>query len=183
MFFGPGAPEPVDLERHHVNFDQNPYMSPELEGVRLRAWKAIEESTDDDERQQAQSDYDHIWLGHTRTINKAAVFAGKCIQKDFPDDLWKRAKAVRQGLDYGFVVSPSVLTRSFILDAPEYSGVQGECLFVQYEAYKHGVEISDYGNFLADVPDSDKWPIYADSARQEITSHIVQHFAYNVVSG
>jgi phage terminase large subunit len=43
---------------------------------------------------------------------------------------------------------------------------------VDYEAYRVGCEIMDTPSLFFSVPESEKWPIVADSARPETISHM-----------
>lgn len=70
---------------------------------------------------------------------------------------------MRQGADWGFSVDPSVLIQCYI---------EGRKLYVTYEAYQVGCEIVDTPSLFMTVPDAEKWPIVADSARPETISHM-----------
>lgn len=161
FFFG--KTPPANCIRHHVNFDQNPYFSAELEAERQHALRLIEDADNDDERKQAQSDYDHVWLGFKKTISNEIIFAGKYVVQDFPVDLWKSAQRLLFGADYGFSQDPSTLIRCFIID---------DILYIEYEAWGIGVELTEMAEFWRSVPESENWPIKADSARPETTSHM-----------
>ena len=69
----------------------------------------------------------------------------------------------RLGADWGFSVDPSVLVRCYI---------EGRTLFVDYEAYMVGCEIVNLPTLFMSVPEAEKWPIVADSARPETISHM-----------
>lgn len=155
---------------HRINYDQNPYFPNVLEKLRVVAFNKIVEAANDDERAQAQSDYDHIWLGKTRRINNELVLSGKYVVMDFPDDLWKKAERLHFGADWGFAQDPTVLLRMFILD---------NTLYVEYEQSGVGIEFEGNTNAEGDgelvqlfdaVPGSRHWPIYADGARPETIS-------------
>lgn len=70
---------------------------------------------------------------------------------------------IRQGADWGFATDPSVLVRCYI---------EGRTLYIDHEAYQVGCEIVDTPSLFMTVPDSEKWPITADSARPETISHM-----------
>jgi phage terminase large subunit len=53
--------------------------------------------------------------------------------------------------------------------------VIGRTIYVDYEAYAVGCEIMDTPDLFFTVPDSEKWPIIADSARPETISHMRAH--------
>jgi phage terminase large subunit len=46
---------------------------------------------------------------------------------------------------------------------------------VDYEAYRVGCEITDTPDLFMSVPEAEKWPIVADSARPETISHMQRH--------
>lgn len=148
---------------HHVNFDSNPHFTQELEEERQLALRAISEADNDAEREQAQSDYDHIWLGMTKKISNEVILAGKVVVEGFPDDLYTKADRLLYGSDWGFAQDPATLIRSFILE---------ECLYVEYEAYGTGVELWELADFFDSVPGSRLWPIKADSSRPETISSV-----------
>ena len=70
---------------------------------------------------------------------------------------------IRQGADWGFSIDPTVLVQCYI---------EGRKLYVCYEAYRVGCEIADTPALFLSLPDSEKWPIVADSARPETISHL-----------
>jgi phage terminase large subunit len=72
----------------------------------------------------------------------------------------------RFGADWGFAVDPTVLVRCHIV---------GRRLYVDYEAYRVGCEITDTPDLFMSVPEAEKWPIVADSARPETISHMQRH--------
>ncbi len=55
-----------------------------------------------------------------------------------------------------------------------------KCLYIDYEAYGVGVEITELAGLYASVPDSDKWPIKADAARPETISHLRKRDGFNI---
>jgi phage terminase large subunit len=157
---------------HHVNYDQNPFFSQELEEARMRDYNRILKATNDDERKQAQSDYDHTWLGLAKTLNNEVIFAGKYVVEAFDDQLYKKANRLLFGLDFGFSQDPTACNRMFILD---------DCLYIEYEA--HGTNLDFAGNMSADgrgeleqaldtIPGIREWPIKADGARPETISFL-----------
>mgnify|MGYP003328318884 FL=1 len=72
----------------------------------------------------------------------------------------------RFGADWGFAKDPTVLIRCHIV---------GRKLYVDYEAYMVGCEIMNTPSLFLTVPESDKWPIIADSSRPETISHLRQN--------
>lgn len=103
--------------------------------------------------------YAHIWLGKYQQNSEARVFRNWKIE-DFEQD---PQAVIRQGADWGFSVDPSVLVQCYIV---------GRKLYVPYEAYEVGCEITDTPALFMTLPESERWPIVADSARPETISHM-----------
>lgn len=131
----------------NVNYSDNPWFP----GV-------LREEMEYDRRR----DYDkylHVWGGQYQTFGEAPVFRNWSIEEfDAPPDA-----VFRLGADWGFAIDPTVLIRCFII---------GRKLFVDYEAYKIGCEITDTPALFDAVPDARRWPITADSARPETISYM-----------
>ena len=106
--------------------------------------------------------YAHIWLGDYQKNSEARVFKNWKIEEF---DMNPEA-LLRQGADWGFSVDPTVLVQCWI---------EGRKLYVPYEAYKVGCEIIDTPSLFLAVPDSEKWPVIADSARPETISYMQKH--------
>ncbi len=70
------------------------------------------------------------------------------------------------GADWGFAVDPTVLVQCYIV---------GRKLYVPHEAYRVNCDIVDTPELFMSVPDTEKWPIVADSARPETISHMQKH--------
>lgn len=123
----------------------------------------------------------HVWGGKTRVISKALVLHGKTAVEPFePADDWD---GPYQGVDWGFADSPTVLIRCWIRDDPdppeekdaeeEVTGPRRRTLYIEYEAYGVGVEITDTRALFDTIPDAQKHATRADSARPETISHMV----------
>ena len=69
----------------------------------------------------------------------------------------------RFGADWGFAIDPTVLIRCHII---------GRKLYIDYEAHMVGCEITDTPTLFHTIPESEKWPIVADSARPETISYM-----------
>jgi len=144
---------------HKINFDSNPHFPEELR----------QEMEDDKARDYHL--YEHIWLGMPLKINNAQVYHGKWRVEEFPNDLWQRAERLFFGADFGFSQDPATLIRFFVYERK---------LYIEYEAYATGVELSEYDEFYKSVPGSKDWPIKADGARPETISHIRNTWGYNI---
>ncbi len=140
-------PDSIVIE---VNFEQNPWF-PEV----LRKEMEYDRKRDTDK-------YAHVWKGKYKKYSKARVFNNWRIEEfETPPDA-----IFRLGADWGFSTDPTVLVRCFII---------GRELFVDYEAYEIGCEIPDTPDLFLTVPNAEKWPITADSARPETISYMRKH--------
>lgn len=138
---------PPDSIVREVNYTDNPWF-PDV----LRKEMEYDRSRDPDK-------YAHVWLGQYLRNSEARVFRNWKIEEfDTPKDA-----VLRFGADWGFAVDPSVLIRCFIV---------GRKLYIDYEAYMVGCEIMDTPALFFTVPEAEKWPITADSARPETISHM-----------
>jgi len=106
--------------------------------------------------------YAHVWQGQYQRNSEARVFRNWIVE-DFEA---KAGQIFRFGADWGFATDPSVLVRSWI---------DGNRLYVDYEAYGVGIEIVNLPTLFMSVPEAEKWPIVADSARPETISHMRNH--------
>jgi phage terminase large subunit len=137
-------PGAVVVEANYMN---NPWLPDELR-----------EEMEYDKRRDPDK-YAHVWLGHYQQNSEARVF------KNWRIEEFERPEGTihRLGADWGFSVDPSVLIRC---------DIQGNNLYVDYEAYQVGCEIVNLPELFMGVPDAEKWPITADSARPETISHM-----------
>ena len=152
------ATDPVDVLLRHenpprgtiivqANYRDNPYL-PQT----LRDELEYDQKRDPDK-------FAHIWLGEYQRNSEARVFRNWTIEEFDVDP----TAVIRQGADWGFSVDPSVLVQCYIV---------GRKLYVPYEAYRVGCEITDTPALFMTVPESERWPIVADSARPETISHM-----------
>lgn len=142
-----GEKPPEDAIVRRVNFSDNPWFPNEL-----RKEMEFDKRTDPDK-------YAWVWLGEYLALSVARVFHNWTI-----DDFETPPEAIlRFGADWGFSTDPTVLVRCFII---------GRKLFVDHEAYQVGCEIVETPDLFMTVPESERWPITADSARPETISHL-----------
>jgi phage terminase large subunit len=106
--------------------------------------------------------YAHVWLGKYQQNTEARVFKHWSIE-DFTAPVGTHFNF---GADWGFSIDPSVLLRCYTI---------GNKLFVDYEAYSVGCEITNMPDLFMTIPDADRWFIVADSARPETISHMQKH--------
>lgn len=145
---------------HKVNFDVNPFFES----------SPLYQDMLDDKANNFHM-FEHVWLGMPLVIDDSIILSGKYRVEAFPDDLWKKAERLHFGADFGYAQDPSTLIRSFLLE---------DRLYVEYEAYRTGVELDDYGDFYAEVPGAKDWPIRADCSLPATISHIRRKFGYNI---
>lgn len=132
------------------NWSDNPWF-PEV----LRAEMEYDRARDPDK-------YAHIWLGEYERNSESRVFRNWTIE-----EFERPAGTVfRLGADWGFAVDPSVLVRC---------SIDGNRLYADWEAYAIGCEIVNLPELFMGVPDAERWPITADSARPETISHMRKH--------
>jgi len=145
-----GDTPPKDASVIRVNYTDNPWF-PDV----LRDEMEYDRKRDIDK-------YQHVWMGGYLARSNARVFNNWRI-----DEFEAPADAVhRLGADWGFAVDPTTLVRCHIV---------GRTLYIDYEAYMVGCEIVNTPDLFMTVPESEKWPIVADSARPETISYMRSH--------
>ena len=133
-----------------VNHDKNPWFP-----------NVLKEEMEYDKKQD-RGKYLHVWEGEYLTRSNANVFQNWYVENfDTPNDAF-----FRFGCDWGFSVDPTVLVRCYVI---------GRKLYFDQEAWKVGCEIDDTPALFATVPESEKWPIIADSASPERISYMRKH--------
>ena len=133
-----------------INYKDNPWLPQELK-----------DEIEYDQKRDPDK-FAHIWLGQYQRNSEARVFKNWIIEEfDAPI-----GTSFRMGADWGYANDPSVLVRCF---------VEGNKLYVDYEAYMIGCEIDKLPDLFDRVPDSRKWFITADSARPETISYMQKH--------
>lgn len=142
-----GATPPTDSIVVQANWRDNPHF-PDV----LLAEMEYDRKRDPDK-------YAHVWEGAYLQRSDSKVFKNWSIEEfDAPPDAVHRF-----GADWGFASDPTTLVRCHII---------GRKLYIDYEAYQVGCEIVDTPALFMSVPESEKWPMVADSARPETISHM-----------
>lgn len=141
-----GSPPPRSVVVQ-ANYRDNPWLPDELR----------EELEYDLKRDPDK--FAHIWLGEYQRNSEARIFKNWTVE-EFEVD---QTAVIRQGADWGFSVDPTVLVQCYIV---------GRKLYIPYEAYRVGCEIVDTPALFMSLPDAEKWPMVADSARPETISHM-----------
>lgn len=144
-----------------INYYDNPYFPDILEEERLEDLKNRPET------------YDHVWLGKFLTLTDAQILNGKYTIQDFePDHEWD---GPYQGGDFGFSKDPAAAVRCWIGHDP-YGDLGDNCLWVEYEAGKIGLELDQYADHTtSEIPDFEKHITRWDSAQPGMISHIRTH--------
>lgn len=106
--------------------------------------------------------FTHVWLGGYQRNSEARVFKNWKVAEFDIDPTW----TLRQGADWGFSVDPSVLVQCAIV---------GRTLYIAHEAYRVGCEIDFLPDLFGTIPEAERWPTIADSARPETISHMQRH--------
>ena len=145
-----GGKPPPDATVVEVNYQDNPWF-PDV----LKAEMEYDRGRDYEK-------YEHVWLGKYLQNSDTRVFKNWTVE-DFetPADA-----TLRFGADWGFASDPTVLIRCFI---------EGRTLYVDHEAYMVGCEIVNTPELFFQIPESERWPIVADSARPETISYMRSH--------
>jgi len=142
-----GPMQPTDSVVVQANWRDNPHFP----GVLLDEMEY--------DRRRDPDKYAHVWEGAYLQRSDSKVFKNWSIQEfEAPADAVHRL-----GADWGFATDPSVLVRCHII---------GRKLYIDYEAYQVGCEIVDTPALFMSVPEAEKWPMVADSARPETISHM-----------
>jgi phage terminase large subunit len=142
-----GPEPPGDAIVIKVNYSENPWFPDVLKDEMFYDLKR-----DPDK-------YQHVWQGEYLRNSNARVFRNWRV-----DDFQAPPEAIhRLGADWGFAIDPTVLVRCHII---------GRTLYIDYEAYMVGCEIVNTPELFMQVPEAERWPIVADSARPETISHM-----------
>lgn len=112
--------------------------------------------------------YLHIWEGQVKRYSDALIFKNKIFVEEFETP---EGVQLHFGADWGFSNDPTVLGRMWIKD---------NCLFIDYEFYAVGIEITELERAFETVPGSKKWLITADSERPDTIS-FMKRKGFNIV--
>ena len=152
LFRSEGGAPPGSIVRK-VNYDDNPFFPDVLRGE--MEWA----------RARDPEKYAWVWLGEYQRNSEARVFRNWSVEEfDRPP-----GTVFRLGADWGYAIDPSCLVRC---------SIDGNRLYVDYEAYMIGCEITQLPELFDRVPDSRKWFITADSARPETISYMQKRGGY-----
>jgi phage terminase large subunit len=145
-----GESPPPDAVVVQANYRDNPWLP-----AVLKAELEYDQKRDPDK-------FAHVWLGEYQRNSESRVFRNWKVEEfERPN-----GTVFRLGADWGYAIDPSVLVRC---------SIEGQRLYVDYEAYMIGCEITQLPDLFRRVPDSEKWFITADNARPETISHMQRH--------
>ena len=143
-----------------MNYMDNPWFPHVLNLERKR-----------DKANQDDATYRWIWEGAYLELSEAQIFRNKYESKEFEVDP-KKWDGPYIGLDFGFSQDPTACVKVWIHDG---------CIWIDYEAGKVGLELDDTVDFLKQrIPEIEKYPIGADSARPESISHLKRKGLFRV---
>jgi len=145
-----GETPPPDAVVIGTTYRDNPFLSPEM-----RTELEYDRRRDPDK-------FAWVWEGKYVRNSEARVFRNWKIEEFEIDPAW----ILRQGADWGFSVDPSVLVQCAIV---------GRTLYVTHEAYRVGCEVDFRPDLFRTVPEAERWPTVADSARPETISYMQRH--------
>lgn len=149
FFRGPNPPKDAILVK--ANWSDNPWF-PDV----------LREEMEHDKRSASPEKYAWVWNGAYQLAGDALVFRNWRVEEFDTNE----GAVFRYGADWGFSIDPSVLVRCYL---------DGRRLYVDYEAYEVGCEIDRLPDLFMQVPQAEKWPITADSARPETISYMKRH--------
>ena len=145
-----GSEPPPGSAVVEVNYDDNPWF-PDV----------LRQEMEYDKRRDPEK-FAHVWRGQYQKNSEARVFKNWSVREFEIAPVW----TLRQGADWGFSVDPSVLVQCAIV---------GRTLYIAHEAYRVGCEIDFLPDLFRTVPDAERWPTIADSARPETISYMQRH--------
>ena len=137
-----------------LNWQDNPFFPVGLETLRQRELQRLDANT-----------YAHVWDGAYLVNSDTQVFSGKwCIEDFTPGKDWD---GPYQGGDFGFSQDPTAAVRVWI---------HGDCIYVEHEAGRTGLELDEYTAFIGRrIPHFADYVTRWDSAQPGNISFISRH--------
>jgi phage terminase large subunit len=162
-----------DMRRVEINWSDNPWFPAELQAERENDYARITEAANDDDRLQAQADYDHVWEGALQKNSNASVFRRRVLVEAFAEA--PEGTRIFYGADWGFANDPTALIRFWTTRNADNT----EELWISHEAYGYRVEIDETSQLFDSVPGARAWPIKADCSRPETISYMARQ-SFNI---
>lgn len=152
--------QPADAAVAECHYWDNPWFPDVLDRQRRHDQQLLDPAT-----------YAHIWEGAYLTNSAAQVLAEKVHVEEFvPGSTWDGPYL---GLDWGFSQDPLAAVKCWISD---------QCLYIEREAGRVGVELDETAAFLkAGIPGIERWIVRADNARPESISYVKRHGLPNCI--
>lgn len=132
-----------------LNWRDNPWFPQRLEDQR----KLMQE--------RDPNAYAYIWEGGYWAKTDAQVLGDKWSVREF--EAGPQWDGPYYGADWGFSQDPSTLIEAWHHE---------DTLYIRREAYRHGVEVTDYPAFWGTVDNAQKYVVRCDNARPELISHM-----------
>ena len=146
-----------DILLRKVNYDQNPFFTPELQ------------DEVDHLKQLDHEEYLHIWEGECKKYSSSQIFRNKFRITSFETPV---DATFYYGLDWGFSQDPTVILRCFVIN---------DELYIDHEAGGVQIELDHTYKLIDAIPNAKKYIIRADSARPESIS-FVRRQGYHIES-
>lgn len=146
VFLRGSPPEKAVVLR--VNWNDNPWFPEELRSDLER------------DRSRDPGKYQHIWEGAYQTLSEARIFKNWRV-----DEIQVPERVIwYPGIDFGFSQDPTAAIRACLIG--------DRLLYVDYEAWEVGTPTEALPALLHKVPEINKWPSRADSARPETIDYL-----------
>lgn len=135
------ANPPEEAVVHRVNWDMNPFFTPELARGMERDRQLLDPEV-----------FENVWNGVPLKLSEAVIFRNKYKVEEFetidnPNYLF--------GMDFGFSSDPFAMIRCYVHE---------NILYIDGEAGGYGVEIDEYSPHIRSLTNDKYWVISADSA-------------------
>jgi phage terminase large subunit len=145
---------PAEARVVELNYTDNPWFPAVLELERKSDYDRLDPQT-----------YSWVWDGAYRENSDAQVFSNKYRIAEFePGSDWH---GPYDGLDFGFAQDPTAAVRCW---------VHADCLWIEREVGKVGLELDDTAKFVADkIEEFGRRTVRADNARPESISYLKRH--------
>ena len=155
---------PDDCISVKATWRDNPYFSEKSNKDRLHCLRVDKDA------------YQWIWEGEPKTISDAIVFKNKFIIDEFEAPEYA---VFYQGADWGFSDDPTTLIRCYIGNGL-FEGNMKNHLYVDYEAYGVGVELTEIAQLFNSVPDYISRTIRGDNSRPETISYLHKEYKLKI---
>ncbi|QCE34653.1 PBSX family phage terminase large subunit [Acetobacteraceae bacterium] len=152
FFRSPQAHENKNICAVEANWRDNPWFSEELSQERQLDALLLD-----------PAHYQHIWEGGYLCHSEALIFQRNL----FLEESFEPPHKIRFyfGMDFGFSQDPTAFIRCWIVK---------DSLYIDYAEGAQQIELDHLPSLLKTIPEAEKWPIKADSARPETISYLAR---------